>query len=52
MPRPPQVSPSLLKMLRTTAFAFPALCNIMLVLCVFIFVYAQVGTTPNLLASA
>lgn len=37
------VSPSLLKMMRTIAFATPAVCNIMLVLCVFIFFYAQVG---------
>ena len=39
-----QVSPSLLKMMRTIALATPSVCNIMLVLCVFIFFYAQVGT--------
>jgi hypothetical protein len=34
-------------MMRTIAFAFPSVCNIMLVLCVFIFFYAQVGTNPH-----
>ena len=38
-----QVSPSLLKMMRTIAFATPSVVNIMLVLCIFIFFYAQVG---------
>ena len=38
-----QVSPSLKKMMMTIAFATPSVVNIMLILCIFCFAYAQVG---------
>ena len=38
-----QVSPSLKKMMMTIAFATPSVVNILLILCIFCFAYAQVG---------